>query len=271
MNRRHIATLALALIVALASPIPAIASPTHFTGSLATFAGSGSGLPTTATPLLASGTLSYVTGSFTVPSGSFVTNGTSPSGFTPNASPNAIYVIRTVTNTSNTAGSFGPGAGPGGGFGGTMGSGSTLVVELGLVPLPGVFGTIFFPVNVGSTATATAMAAILVNLVTVTVIAQGWTTGSITINDQTAMAPTATVLTTGMATGTNNLGPNGGNITLVTPFVIAIRGITSPSGFASENRAGYAQLQLSIPEPGTLLLLGGGVLGLLALGRRERH
>ena len=131
-----------------------------------------------------------------------------------------------------------------------------------------VFGSLVLPVNVGSPGTSTAMAAVLANAVTVTVIASGWTTGMITVSDQTVGAPTATVASSATATGTNNLTAKGGTITFVTPFLVLIRGASV------ENRAGYAVLSLTfdnkIPEPGTLLFLGSGVAGLALLGRRRR-
>jgi hypothetical protein len=250
--------------------LPAFAATADMTGSITTFTGGGTGLPTTAAPLPGSALgVSFASngGSFTLPSAVWIANSTSPVGFTPNASPNSIYTIRTITNSSNNSGSFSGTAGTGP-YTGIMGSGSNVTVELGLVPLPNVFGGLVLPVNVGSPGTVTAMALILTNAVTVTVQANGWTTGVITINDQTVSAPTATTATTGTATGTNNLSASGGTITLVSPFLVLIRGATT------ENRAGYAQLSLSfsnkIPEPGTLLLLGSGVAGLAFLGRRKR-
>jgi len=267
---RSLTKFAVAAIAGVVLSLPAFASTADMTGSITTFTGGGTGLPTTATPLPGSALgVSFASngGSFTLPSAVFVNNSTSPVGFTPAAPANSIYTIRTITNSSNNPGSFSGTAGTGP-YTGTMGTGALVTVELGIVPLPNVFGNIVLPVNVGSAGTVTAMAAVLANAVTVTVIANQWTTGQVIINDQTAGAPTATTATQGTATGTNNLSANGGSITFVSPFLVLIRGA------ATENRAGYAQLTLNfgnkIPEPGTLLLLGSGVAGLAFLGRRKR-
>jgi hypothetical protein len=198
--------------------LPAFASTADFTGTLSTFTGGGTGIPTTTTPLLGSGTgVSFASngGSFTIPSAAFTANVTGPVGWTSAAAANSIYTIRTVTNSSNLAGSFSGTAGSGP-YTGTLGSGSSVLVELGIVPLPMVFGSLVLPVNVGSAGTVTAMAGVLSNPVTVTVIASGWTTGMITVSDQTVSAPTATTASSAVATGTNNLTANGGSITFVT-------------------------------------------------------
>lgn len=267
---RSIAKFAVVAVTGVVLSLPAFASTADFTATISTFTGGGTGLPTTATPLPGSAmgvTFNSSGGGFTVPSAVFVANSTSPVGWTSMAAANTIYTIRTVTNSSNVSGSFSGTAGTGP-YTGIMGSGSSVTVELGIVPLPMVFGGLVLPVNVGSPGSVTAMAAVLANPVTVTVIATGWTTGQIIVSDQTASAPTATTATTGTATGTNNLSANGGSITLVSPFLVLIRGA------ASENRAGYAKLTLNfsnkVPEPGTLLLLGSGVAGLAFLGRRKR-
>jgi len=267
---RSIIKLAVVAITGVVLSLPAFAGTADFTGTLSTFTGGGQGIPTTTTPLFGSGTgVNFASNgaAFTIPAAAFTANVTGPVGFTPNASANSIYTIRTVTNSSSNPGSFSGTAGSGP-YTGTMGSGSSVLVELGIVPLPMVFGSLVLPVNVGSPGTVTAMAGVLANNVTVTVIASGWTTGMITVSDQTVSAPTATIASSATATGTNSLTASGGSITLVTPFLILIRGASV------ENRAGYAVLTLNfsnkIPEPGTLLLLGSGVAGLAFLGRRKR-
>lgn len=268
---RSIIKLAVVAITGVVLSLPAFASTADFTGTLSTFTGSGAGIPTTTTPLSGSGNVNFASngGSFTIPSAAFIANATSVVGWTSSAAANSIYTIRTVTNSSNLPGVFNKCLSCGA-YTGTMGSGSAVLVELGIVPLPMVFGSLVLPVNVGSAGTVTAMAAVLANAVTVTVIAGGWTTGMITVSDQTGgvSQPTATVASTATTTGTNSLTAGGGQITLVTPFLVLIRGASM------ENRAGYAVLSLNfsnkIPEPGTLLLLGSGVAGLAFLGRRKR-
>jgi len=148
-----------------------------------------------------------------------------------------------------------------------MDTGLDIVLEIGLVPLQNVFGTVLIPIHVGVAGTNVATVAITANVVTVSVVGTGWTTGAISVSDQTVSAPTATTVTTFTAVGTNSLGASGGQITLVTPFVVRIRGAATP-----ENRAGYATLTLnaSVPEPGHTLLLVLGSAALLVLGRTRR-
>ena len=267
---RSIVKLAVVAITGVVLSLPAFASTADFTGTLSTFTGGGAGIPTTTTPLFGSGTgVNFASNgaAFTIPAAAFTANVTGPVGWTSAAAANSIYTIRTVTNSTSNAGVFSQ-CGVCGAYTGTMGSGSAVLVELGIVPLPMVFGSLVLPVNVGSAGNVTAMAAVLGNAVTVTVIADGWTTGMITVSDQTVGAPTATIASSATTTGTNSLTASGGSITFVTPFLVLIRGASV------ENRAGYAVLSLNfsnkIPEPGTLLLLGSGVAGLAFLGRRKR-
>lgn len=124
------------------------------------------------------------------------------------------------------------------------------------------------PVDAGSPGTRTGMAVMSTNAITVSVVGTRWTTGSIVANDQTASAPTATASTVLSAAGSNGLGPSGGSITLVTPILIRFRSA------GQGNSAGYAVLSLnfsSVPEPGTLLLLGcAAALGVRRVYSRRR-
>jgi hypothetical protein len=149
-----------------------------------------------------------------------------------------------------------------------MNTGRNTSVELGIVPLPMVFGSFVMPIHVGVPGTTSFVAGITANVITVSVVGTRWTTGSISASDQTASAPSATVASTFLAAGTNNLTAGGGQITLVTPYLIRIRGA------APENRAGYAVLSLqfsNVPEPGSLLLIGVGAAALLARARQQRR
>jgi hypothetical protein len=69
------------------------------------------------------------------------------------------------------------------------------------------------------------------------------------------------------AAGSFNLTANGGGtVTLVSPSKISIDGT-----LAQRRTAGFTSLVLSfVPEPGTLLLLGAGALGLVLMGSRKR-
>jgi hypothetical protein len=78
--------------------------------------------------------------------------------------------------------------------------------------------------------------------------AAGWTTGAASVN-----------------TGTNVVATSGGAspLTLVTPTFVSALGNLLPL-FTT-----MVLTNVSIPEPGTLLLLGAGVAGLVAVGRRR--
>ena len=110
------------------------------------------------------------------------------------------------------------------------------------------------PLLVGSPNTTTKSAF----GVNITAISGAWTLGPATITLGPA-SPTVTA----MATGNNGLTANGaGTLVLVTPVKI----ITNIAG----TLAAFGVLTLTyVPEPGTLLLLGSGVAGLAALGRRR--
>ncbi len=246
---------------ALFTASAAHAQTADFTGSLSIFTDTDQGLSNTAIPIFGSATgVAFGPGgaSFTIPSGVFVTNRTTPGGFTANAAPNSIYTVRTITNQSNGAGSFSgtPTAGP---FSGVMGIGSVATVLAGIVPLPSVFGTIAILLDAGLPGTATATGSILG--ITVSFAAEGtdWTTGITTV--LTSPASPAIV------TGTNGLSAAGGTISLVTPFLIR-------SNLGGEPLAGYARLDLSftnvVPEPMAFVLLALATAS-LALGRRARR
>ena len=99
--------------------------------------------------------------------------------------------------------------------------------------------------------------------ITITVIGQGWTTGTATVTGVTATTPSTAVINTVFATGSDNrTAGHAGTVTLVTGF----QAITNVAG----TLPGFAIQSLTfVPEPGTLLLLGSAVAGLAILGRRR--
>jgi hypothetical protein len=219
----------------------AVALP--YTGSLTiSLAGNNVTLLSGGTAIVnGSGGAGHLTG-LTLAASDFATTGfslpvTPPAG-------GAIFGIRVAV--ANGPGAF---AGSGGaGFGGTM-------------PLNGVakvclFGTcsaaaqnLSVPlsnIGVGGTAVVTAG-------INVTVVGAPWTTGTAAIGTVTQM---------GGVSPLSNTGAPSGQITLVSPVFVS----TSVGG--SEVVPTFAILNLHfVPEPGTLVLLGSGIAGLVAFGR----
>jgi hypothetical protein len=97
------------------------------------------------------------------------------------------------------------------------------------------------PVGSGGAAFVTAA----LNL---TVLGAPWTTGTVAIGTLTAMGGVAPLSTTATAN-------------LVTPIFV------STNIGASSIVPVFGFLSLAIPEPGTLVLLGSGVVALVAIGR----
>ena len=98
----------------------------------------------------------------------------------------------------------------------------------------------------------------------ITVDFYAWTPGVVQFTGLTSKGMALPNVT---AAGSFNLTANGGGtVTLVSPSKISIDG-----SLAQRRTAGFTSLVLSfVPEPGTLLLLGAGALGLVLMGSRKR-
>lgn len=96
--------------------------------------------------------------------------------------------------------------------------------------------------------------------VNLTVVGAPWTSGTAAIGTITAM---------GFAAGPDGAASSAlqasGSVRLVTPIFIR----TNLGGFAVVPAFGFLTLHF-VPEPGTLVLLGGGIAALLARGRSRR-
>jgi hypothetical protein len=166
----------------------------------------------------------------------------------PVTDPGAAPIAGVLVNAHNATAAF---AGSGGaGFGGTM-----AILGSAKVCLYAVCGSSYNIANltvplsvVGAGAFVSVMGA--VNL---TVIGAPWTTGTAAIGATTVMGGVSPLSNTGQASG---------SVTLVTPVFISTN--IPPSSIVPA--FGIVSLHF-VPEPGTLVLLGSGIAGLVAFGR----
>lgn len=102
---------------------------------------------------------------------------------------------------------------------------------------------------------------------TITVQFYSWTVGTQTFTGLTSALASPTALPNVTAMGSFNLTAGGGGmVTLVSPSVVDIDG-----AIARRRTASFTALVMNfVPEPGTLLLLGAGALGLVLMGSRKR-
>jgi len=172
------------------------------------------------------------------------------SGFVlPVTDPAAFPIGGLQVTANNGTGNFG-GSG-GAGFGGVMPLvGGTKVCLFG--PCSLAVANITVPLGVvGGGGVTTVKGA-----VNVTVIGAPWTTGTAVIGTLTAM---------GGVSPLSNTGNPSGVVTLVTPVFIS----TNIGASAVLPAFGTFALHF-VPEPGTLMLLGSGIAGLVAFGRSRR-
>jgi hypothetical protein len=171
------------------------------------------------------------------------------SGFVVPVSDPGVFPIAGVAVTAhNATGAFG---GSGGfGFGGTMSiNGAAKVCLYGACGSSTNISNLTVPLSVVGVGGVTTVK----GAVNLTVIGAPWTTGTAAIGTITAMGGVSPLSNTGAASGV---------VTLVTPIFIS----TNIGAFAVV--PAFANLTLHfVPEPGTLVLLGSGIAGLVAFGR----
>ena len=165
----------------------------------------------------------------------------------PITDPTVFPIAGVQVTAANGAGNF---AGFGGaGFGGVM-----PIVGAAKVCLFGSCSAAVSNLSVPLTVVGQGGVALVTGAVNLTVIGAPWTTGTAAVGTAfTAM---------GGVSPLSNTGAPWGNVTLVTPPFIS----TNIGASAILPAFGILNLHF-VPEPGTLMLLGSGIAGLVAFGR----
>ena len=171
------------------------------------------------------------------------------SGFIlPVTDPAAFPIAGVQVTAANGAGSF-AGVGGDGVFGGVM-----PINGAAKVCLFGSCSAAVSNLSVPLTVVGQGGVALVTGAVNLTVIGAPWTTGTAAVGTAfTAM---------GGVSPLSNTGAPSGVVTLVTPTFIS----TNIGASAVLPAFGILQLHF-VPEPGTLMLLGSGIMGLVAFGR----
>jgi hypothetical protein len=137
--------------------------------------------------------------------------------------------------------------------------------------MTGINTLVMVPVSVGVAGQFTGSFLVLGIKHFITVDFFAWTPHTLVFGSGTAASTELTSkgvhLPTVTAAGSFNLTASGaGTVTLVSPSKISI-----DCGLAQRRTAGFTALKMVfVPEPGTLLLLGAGALGLVLVGSRKR-
>jgi hypothetical protein len=258
---RKLGTFLIAAVLATSLSGPAGASlATLASGALGISIGAlpAIAFPNNSNPILS---VSSGGGSFTEPASLFTGSVMLPTAlFTGVALINGLTIGNLANNTKVIA-QANPGGGftqhvirAGGGLGGTGGlSGSAFVNVLGLFNLTVPLGVI------GAEGYSTSVVA---GTLAVTVIGTEWTTGTVTVTGVTTGSP---AVNTVIDVGYDNRTPgHAGVVQLISPFKVITNAAGNLPGLATQT------LTFLVPEPGTLLLLGSGAVGLALYGMRRR-
>jgi len=149
----------------------------------------------------------------------------------------------------------------------------------GLLPLEGVARLLLHAYSASNVASLPLTGALgspgsvsakILNLVPISIVGNGWTTGVATAISTPlgGTAAGAIVSREGAARTTSVSGSvRANNVTYVTPTQVVIPGIGNIAVFGTL----AVRVLHEVPEPGTLLLFTGGMLGLTLLGGRKRR
>lgn len=108
------------------------------------------------------------------------------------------------------------------------------------------------------------------NTFAISVVGAPWTVGPVTVLNQTSLGGASTLMSTGFAhgpaSGTSSTALPGGVLQLVTPSQV-----NSPSIPGNNKFSGQINILTLhfIPEPGILLLLSSGAIGMAVMGRKR--
>lgn len=162
----------------------------------------------------------------------------------PAASPIKGVQVTAVNGSGEFSGSGGAG------FGGVM-----PILGSAKVCLFGYCSASVANIAVPLTVVGSGGVTVVTGAVNLTVVGAPWTTGTAAIGTVTVM---------GGVNPLSNTGANSGSVSLVTPVFI------STNIGASAVLPAFAFLNLHfVPEPGTLVLVGSGIAGLVAFGRNR--